>query len=103
MLFRSDRTFPGEDLSTLFVRPRPDSDIASVVVVGGSGPIGMRAIYPVSLFVSAVRYPDCLVTRPSDAAQARGSENVAVGFFGNDWSVATGEFAFADREEPPTP
>ncbi|NLH41707.1 MAG: prolyl oligopeptidase family serine peptidase [Planctomycetes bacterium] len=98
-----DRTFPGEDLSTLFVRPRPDSDIASVVVVGGSGPVGMRAIYPVSVFVSAVRYPDCLITRPGNAAQSRGSENVAVGFFGNDWSVAKGEFAFADREESPSP
>mgnify|MGYP000855240092 CR=1 FL=1 len=97
-----DRTFDGEDLSTVFLRPRPDSDIASVVVVGGSGAVGMRATYPVSLFVSAVRYPDCLVTRFAPTG-ARGSANVAVGFFGCDWSVTQGEFSFSDSEKALVP
>jgi dienelactone hydrolase len=93
-----DHSLRGEDLSVLFVQPRPDSDVASVVVVGGSGPDGMRAAYPMSLFVSFVRYPDCMVTRP-DPTSRRGVENVAVGFFGSDWSVKNGEFAFADSEK----
>ncbi|HNS22364.1 MAG TPA: alpha/beta hydrolase-fold protein [Sedimentisphaerales bacterium] len=97
-----DRAFRGDDLSVLFVRPRPDSDVASVVVIGGSGPAGMRAAYPVSLFVSSVRYPDCLVTRPG-GTDARSSENVAVGFFGLDWSVENGEFAFETETEPAAP
>ncbi|MEN6425418.1 MAG: alpha/beta hydrolase-fold protein [Phycisphaerales bacterium] len=97
-----DRYFRGDDLSTIFVQPRRDSDVASVVVVGGSGPAGMRATYPVSLFVSFVRYPDCLVTRPGQAG-GRNSENVAVGFFGADWSVENGEFAFEDRKESVAP
>ncbi|MEN6334138.1 MAG: alpha/beta hydrolase-fold protein [Phycisphaerales bacterium] len=95
-----DRTFQGEDLSAMFIQPRRDSDVASVVAVGGSGPVGMRATYPISLFVSFVRYPDCLIARPG-SENARGSENVAVGFFGCDWSVANGEFAFADQEKSP--
>jgi len=72
------------------------------VVIGGSGPAGMRAAYPVSLFVSSVRYPDCLVTRPG-GTDARSSENVAVGFFGLDWSVENGEFAFETETEPAAP
>jgi len=97
-----DHCFRGEDLSTLFIQPRRDSEIASVVVVGGSGPVGMRAMYPVSLFVSFVRYPDCLVTRPSKT-DARNPQNVAVGFFGTDWSVENGEFAYESETEPSSP
>ncbi|MBN2132384.1 MAG: prolyl oligopeptidase family serine peptidase [Sedimentisphaerales bacterium] len=91
-----DRFLRGGDLSVIFLRPRQDSDVASVAVVSGTGPVGMRATYPVSFFTSFVRYPDCLITRP-DSESARGSENVAVGFFGLDWSVENGEFAFAER------
>jgi hypothetical protein len=32
----------GHDLACLFIRPRPDSDIACVGVVSGTGPAGMR-------------------------------------------------------------
>ena len=92
----ANRSLQGDDLSAIFVRPRRDSDIASVAVVSGTGPVGMRATYSVSFFTSFVRYPDCLVTRPG-AASARGSENMAAGFFGLDWSVENGEFVFADR------
>jgi predicted esterase len=89
------RTLRGEDLAALFVQPRRDSDTACVIAVSGSGPLGMRSLYPVSFFVPAVRYPDCLITRvnPGDAGLSR---NVAAGFFGLDWSVEKGEFVFAD-------
>ncbi len=64
-------------------------------MISGSGPAGMRATYLQSFFTPAVRYPDLLVTRAScDTSQ--GSENVAAGFFGLDWSVENGEFLFAD-------
>lgn len=88
------RSFEGDDLSAIFVQPRPDSDVASVVVVSGSGPAGMRSTDPVSFFVSFVRYPDCVIARV-DPAQPSRTENLAVGFFGLDWSVENGEFAFA--------
>lgn len=89
------RTFEGEDLSAFFIQPRKDSDIASVIAVSGSGLSGMRSAYAVSFFRSFVRYPDCLVTRVSKK-QAGSTENVAVGFFGLDWSVTNGEFSFED-------
>ncbi len=90
-----NRSFEGDDLSAIFVQPRPDSDVASVAVVSGSGPIGMRSTYPVSFFPSFVRFPDCVIARVNSEQQSS-TENMAVGFFGLDWSVQNGEFAFAD-------
>ena len=89
-------TFEGDDLSAFFIQPRNDSDIASVIVVSGSGLVGMRSAYAVSFFRSFVRYPDCLVTRVTKE-QAGNNENVAAGFFGSDWSVENGEFCFKDQ------
>ncbi len=90
----ADRTLTGDDLSAIFVRPREDSDVASVIAVSGSGPAGMRSTYAIPLFAAFIRYPDCLITR-ADLAESGRPENVAVGFFGLDWSVESGEFAFA--------
>jgi hypothetical protein len=90
------KTFDGDDLSAFFIQPRGDSDIASVIVVSGSGLAGMRSAYAVSFFRAFVRYPDCIVTRVSQE-QAGEAENVAVGFFGLDWSVENGEFCYKDQ------
>jgi poly(3-hydroxybutyrate) depolymerase len=89
-------TFHGDDLSAFFIQPRKDSDVASVIVVSGSGLAGMRSAYTVSFFRAFVRYPDCLVTRVSQE-RAGNNENVAAGFFGSDWSVENGEFCFKDQ------
>ena len=97
-----ERMLDGDNLSAIFVQPRSDSDIASVVVVSGSGPVGMRSTYPVSFFTSFVRYPDCLIARAS-ADNAGASDNVAAGLFGLDWSVATGEFVFAEEGRDTAP
>ena len=89
------RSIEGDDLSTIFVQPRPDSDIASVIVVSGTGPAGMRSTYLVPFFAPFVRYPDCRVARIT-ADNPAASDNVAAGYFGLDWSVPNGEFVFAD-------
>ena len=80
----------GKDLSTLFVRPRPDSDRASVVVITGTGLPGMRATYQQTLFLPFVRFADCVVKRQG--------KQIAGGYFGNDWSFETGEFEFESQE-----
>ena len=92
-----DRTFEGDDLSAVFVRPRPDSDIASVVVIGGAGPVGMRSTYSLSLFTPFVRYPDCVIRRV-DRNRAQDSRPIAAGYFGLDWSIENGEFLFSDQK-----
>ena len=90
-----DRELTGEDLACLFVQPRPDSDRALVGVIGGTGPAGMRLTDRLPYFLSGVAFPDCIVL--GSEVLAKGTAGIrAAGFFGNDWSVAGGDFAWAE-------
>ena len=85
----------GEDLACLFCRPRPGSDRASVVVISGSGVVGLKLTDRVPYFMAGVAYPDCTVFGPETLA--KGIDGVRVtGYFGNDWSVDQGEFAWKE-------
>ncbi|MCC7292681.1 MAG: prolyl oligopeptidase family serine peptidase [Phycisphaerales bacterium] len=85
--------FRGDDLACLFVRPRPGSETACVAVIAGTGLPGMRVTDRFPVFMSGVAYPDCIVI--SSEMLRTGAKAVrAAGFFGNDWSVERGEFAF---------
>ncbi|HEV8000181.1 MAG TPA: hypothetical protein VGP63_09900, partial [Planctomycetaceae bacterium] len=87
------RETKGDNLGCLFVRPRPGSDVASVGAVSGTGVKGMRLTDRLPFFVSGVGYPDCVLFGPD--ALLKGLAGVkAAGFFGNDWSVEHGEFAW---------
>ena len=84
-----------DDLACLFVAPRPGSDLATVGAVCGTGLDGLRLTDKLPYFTSGVEYPDLVVLSPS--ALEKGAEGVvAAGFFGNDWGVDSGEFAWAD-------
>jgi len=87
------REIPGEDLACLFLRPRPDSDRAAVGVIAGSGLAGMRLTDRLSYFLAGVGYPDCTVLGPEVLTQGDAGIRVA-GFFGLDWRVESGEFAW---------
>jgi pimeloyl-ACP methyl ester carboxylesterase len=88
-----DKKETGDDLATLFVRPRPGSNKASVGVISGTGLPGMRLTERMPYFVSGVAYPDCMILGPD--ALTKGVEGVRMaGFFGNDWSVTAGEFVW---------
>ena len=89
------RAMTGDDLSIMMVRPRPNSDVASVAVVAGTGMVGMRSVNFMPYFVSGVHYPDLMVFDSS--LHLEGSKGVRLaGFFGLDWSVANGEFAWRE-------
>ncbi len=90
-----EREFIGEDLACLFVRPRPGSDRALVGVVAGSGAAGMRLTERLPYFISGVGYPDCIVLGPDVLSEGTGGVRAA-GFFGNDWSVDSGDFAWRE-------
>jgi hypothetical protein len=83
----------GEDLACLMIRPRRGSDVASVGVVAGTGLEGMRTADRLPYFVSGVAYPDLTVVG-ADSATKGGAGIRAAGFFGQDWTVEAGEFAW---------
>jgi len=84
----------GDDLACLFCFPRHDSAAAYVAVVCGTGLTGMRLTDRAPYFISGTPFPDLLVWTPD--VLLKGTAGVrAAGFFGNDWSVSKGDFAFA--------
>ncbi len=90
------RTLSGDNQACLLVRPRPGSEVACVGVVSGTGVAGMRLTDRLPYFLSGVAYPDCTVIGPEMLRD--GAKGVrAAGFFGNDWSVENGEFAWRDH------
>jgi dienelactone hydrolase len=91
-----DRRFEGDDLAAVFIRPRSHSDTASVIAVSSSGPAGMRAACQWSFFTPFERYPDCLIARAPNDSSSR-PQPLAAGYFGLDWSIENGEFAFAEH------
>lgn len=90
-----EREVKGEDLACLFIRPRAGSATASVGVVSGTGMAGMRLVTRLPYFQSGVGYPD--VTVLGSAMLEKGGEGVrCAGYFGNDWSVERGEWAWRE-------
>lgn len=75
----------GDGLTCLFVRPVPGSDRAVVAAVSGTGLVGLKRTERLPYFTTGAAYPDVVILG--------GDGPVAAGFFGEDWGVATGEFA----------
>ncbi len=85
--------FSGEDLACLFLRPNPQDDHALVGVVCGSGLPGLKLTERMPYFLSGAGFPDCLVVGAE--MLTKGVAGVrAAGFFGLDWQVSTGDFAW---------
>jgi dienelactone hydrolase len=80
--YRSSR----DDLALLMVRPRPNSDTAMVVVIGGAGIIGMRLTDQFPFVTSGVHYPDWFIAEPSIYLQADAGV-IGAGFFDHDWLI----------------
>jgi pimeloyl-ACP methyl ester carboxylesterase len=89
------RTVSGDDLGCLFIQPRPGSDRALVGVVSGTGLTGLRLTERLPYFTSGVAYPDCLLVEFKTWSEGNTTPKAA-GYFGPDWGVETGEFAWRD-------
>jgi hypothetical protein len=93
------REIRGENLACLLIRPRSDDSSACVGVIGGTGIAGMRLTDRLPYFTSGVAYPDCTVL--GEEVLLEGMAGVrAAGYFGDDWSVETGDFAFRPSGAP---
>lgn len=87
------RAYSGPDLCGMFIRPRPDSKTASVGAVAWTGPAGWTAAGLGQYFISGAGFPDIIVL--SAEMLRSGTDGVrAIGWFGNDWGVETGEFVW---------
>ena len=96
-----ERETRGDDLACLMIYPRFGSRVAAVGVVSGTGLAGMRLTDRLPYFVSGVAYPDCTVLGTD--VLTNGAEGVrAAGYFGLDWSVENGEFAWRGDESSST-
>ncbi|MCX6927863.1 MAG: prolyl oligopeptidase family serine peptidase [Verrucomicrobia bacterium] len=89
------RELTGDNLACLFLQPSPRDSRALVGVVAGTGMPGLRLTERLNYFMSGGGFPDCLVI--GTEMLTRGAEGLrAVGFFGQDWQVESGEFAWRD-------
>lgn len=88
-----EREIAAADLACLFLRPRPGSDVACVAAVSGTGAAGLRLTDRVPYFLAGVAFPDCTVFGPDSLSTGADGARVA-GFFGEDWSIERGEFAW---------
>ena len=69
------------------------SATACVGAISGTGISGMKLADRIPIFLSGVGIPDLIALSPESLSE--GAKGVkAAGFFGNDWSVENGEFAF---------
>lgn len=83
--------FTGDDLGIYFIYPHPDSQIASVGVVAGTGDKGMKATSPNNYISGITGYPDIMIFR-ADMLK-NGFENVEVaGYFDNKWTLENQDF-----------
>jgi len=85
------REYTGDDYACLFIRPRAGSATASVAAIAATGIEGMRLAGMLQYFDQYLSFPDVVVFNSgilqSDVKGVRYS-----GYFGNDWSLNTGEF-----------
>ncbi len=88
-----DRQFSGDDLACLFLQPNRADDTALIGVVAGAGLPGLRLSERMPYFLSGAGFPDCLLVSAEMLTKGNGGLRAA-GFFGPDWSVTNGDFAW---------
>lgn len=85
------KEYKGKDLACLMIRPRTDSEFATVGVVSGTGIDGMRLANFALYYHQYLGLPD-IVIYDSDILKSDREGIKSAGYFGNDWSIERGEF-----------
>lgn len=93
-----DQHFKGDDLGSFFVYPLPGTAIHSVGVVSATGLAGIKALNPNDYFSGITGFPDLLIFRTAWLKDGLAGMLVS-GFFGNDWSIASGDFEVTEMDE----
>jgi hypothetical protein len=82
-----NKVWIGDDLSASFVWPIPNSSIASVAVIGGTGVKGMRGADANQYFAGASGFPDFMIYRLNMLIDGVNGVKMA-GFFDNNWKLS---------------
>ncbi|MBD3173925.1 MAG: prolyl oligopeptidase family serine peptidase [Armatimonadia bacterium] len=90
-----EETLTGDALACLLIRPRAGSEVASVGAVAVTGARGYHTAELAHYFVSGTAYPDYVVFGP-DAAATGTHGALLAGFFGEDWRIESGEYAWGE-------
>ena len=85
------KTWEGDDLGACFVWPLPNSPVASVTVIGGTGLKGMEAANANQYFAGASGFPDFMIFG-LDMLQTNSAGVRLSGFFDNDWKLKDSEW-----------
>lgn len=86
-----EKEYDGDDLACLLIRPRKDSEVASVAVVTGTGIEGMKLANFAQCYHPYVSFPDVVIYN-SEIIKSDEQGVKLTGYFGNDWSLENGEF-----------
>ena len=85
-----ENIWTGEDLAAYFIWPNPNSGIASVAVICGTGKGGMNAANGNQYFAGASGFPDFMIYS-LEMLQSGAAEVKMAGFFNNDWQLVNAE------------
>lgn len=91
------RELAGDDLCLLFCYPRPDCELSSVCVIGGTGLAGLRLADRLGYFISGASFPDVFLYGREMLEKGTGGV-LAAGLLGEDWSIERGEIVWRDEE-----
>lgn len=86
-----DKKYSGKDIACLMIRPRKDSDIASVAAISGTGITGMRLSNFALYYHPYINLPDVIIYN-TNITKSDDEGMKFIGYFGNDWSIEEGEF-----------
>lgn len=86
-----NKVLKGNDYTCLMIRPRIDSNVASVGVISGTGLRGMQLANLAPYFDQYESFPDVVIYN-SDILKSDSAGVKFTGYFGNDWSLKNGDF-----------
>jgi pimeloyl-ACP methyl ester carboxylesterase len=90
-----NKSMKGENLGAYFIYRKENSNVASVGVVTATSMRGAKAAYANHYLLNGTTFPDVLIF--NDKVLQDGISAVQVsGFFGNDWSVDSGDFVIRE-------
>ena len=85
------KTITGDDLGVYFVYPNPNSEIASVGVVAGTGEKGMKATSPNNYISGITGFPDFMIFKADILKDGLDAVEMA-GYFDNNWTLTTKDY-----------